>query len=270
MSHHTSVQRRRIGLARNPGFTLVELLVVIGIIALLISILLPSLSRAREMGNQVKCLSNLKQIGNSFLMYANENRQFLPFASWNDGSKLYREDWLWWQRIRFDRIGESSIQPYLQFSTSNFEVLRCPSDQFESGRKPNSATNGPYNFSYVINWWIASGSTNAVGVQATYPQYQVAKKLNQVRLSSQKVLLYEEDISTIDDSMAVSWHPTTGPNLLALRHDQAKKRDDDALLSATFLPNPGGRGNAVFADGHGDFVARDELHTARATVANQE
>jgi prepilin-type N-terminal cleavage/methylation domain-containing protein/prepilin-type processing-associated H-X9-DG protein len=65
---------------RQRGFTLVELLVVIGIIAVLISMLLPALNKAREQAKQAQCLSQLKQIGTACQMFANEHQQFLPLA----------------------------------------------------------------------------------------------------------------------------------------------------------------------------------------------
>jgi prepilin-type N-terminal cleavage/methylation domain-containing protein/prepilin-type processing-associated H-X9-DG protein len=65
---------------RPRGFTLVELLVVIGIIALLISILMPALSRARDHANAIKCLSNMRQIGQAYLMHATEHRNHVPTA----------------------------------------------------------------------------------------------------------------------------------------------------------------------------------------------
>src|SRR4051812_8398499 len=118
----TSTKPRRS--SRPRAFTLVELLVVIGIIALLISILLPSLGRARESAKRVQCLSNMRQIGTAVIQYCNENKGYFPRAA---ASGMYNDDFIWWQAGR--DIDQSALTRYFSGDRKfNPNFFICPSD----------------------------------------------------------------------------------------------------------------------------------------------
>jgi prepilin-type N-terminal cleavage/methylation domain-containing protein len=82
--------------ASNGGFTLVELLVVIGIIALLIAILLPALARAREAANRVKCLANERSMVQAAFLHAHDHQGYMPLGGVQGAS---------WVKINTDSVG---------------------------------------------------------------------------------------------------------------------------------------------------------------------
>lgn len=107
-------------------FTLIELLVVIAIIGILASILLPSLQKARAKAIQAVCMSNQKQIGTAFVMYADTNNGFFVPSSIRDGNR-----WFSWQKRLHDmnllRVPGTTNSSYTS-GTRNF-VFWCPAEE---------------------------------------------------------------------------------------------------------------------------------------------
>lgn len=223
------------------GFTLVELLVVIGIIALLVSILLPALSRAREQGRQVKCLSNVRQLGMAILQYSNDNRGNYPFHA--DGNGEYPEDWIWWQLDRVSDFSYGTIAKYLGAANNNsvqLDLYRCPSDNYMD--RPRVLFGQPYPFSYSFNYYVASNG---------YYSGPNAVKYTSILDPTRKIIIVEESENSLDDG---NWAPqlvgTSLENFLSIRHDRRVTQDGAPLDNDR-------RGNAALADGHAEYISRE-------------
>jgi prepilin-type N-terminal cleavage/methylation domain-containing protein/prepilin-type processing-associated H-X9-DG protein len=122
------------------GFTLVELLVVIGIIAVLIGILLPALNKARESASRAACLSNLRQVGQMIHIYANENKGQISLGC---RSNVYQDNYT----IRYTGAGlYYSWGPYFKAGLMKQpKVMYCPSSGLDIYHEYNGAQN-PWNY----------------------------------------------------------------------------------------------------------------------------
>lgn len=209
-------------MSRRRAFTLVELLVVIGIIALLIAILLPALRRARESANRVSCASNMRQIGIGFMMYIGDYKGYFP----RPAVSVQPEDWVYWQATR--KLDESRIAPYLG-RKFNRKLFECPSDDLKSHLLG-------YPFSYTVNFFICRNAPAPL------------IKFSRINRPAQKIFIIDESSETVDDGC---WAPqnykSDGKNLLSNRHDRRTETSKDANA---------GYGNVVYADGHYEFIAR--------------
>ncbi|HYE18419.1 MAG TPA: prepilin-type N-terminal cleavage/methylation domain-containing protein [Tepidisphaeraceae bacterium] len=148
------------GTNRRPrAFTLVELLVVIGIIALLISILLPVLSKAREAGNRVKCAANLHNIGIAAISFANDHRGVFPTSyQMPDPAYPYKfpalmsmDETLMDQPARKWRTHGVPFQTFQKYGVETGSMT-CPSADYQAVKTYDTSVGAPPEWGPVL--WI--------------------------------------------------------------------------------------------------------------------
>jgi prepilin-type processing-associated H-X9-DG protein/prepilin-type N-terminal cleavage/methylation domain-containing protein len=161
------------------GFTLVELLVVIGIIAVLISVLLPALAKARSQAQTVRCLSNIRQVGQGLLMYANANGGTLPpfvyrntaatpAYPWQNPHPVDGQDWSglrasWFTILIDDKFITADVDQNATVNTPlpdneqrpTKSVLLCPSGSSQSAYYPDLYDTAPRPFTSI---WVNPGT----------------------------------------------------------------------------------------------------------------
>jgi|SaaInl7_200m_RNA_FD_contig_51_129064_length_2519_multi_11_in_0_out_0_2 prepilin-type N-terminal cleavage/methylation domain-containing protein/prepilin-type processing-associated H-X9-DG protein len=140
------------------AFTLIELLVVISIIALLLSILIPSLNQARERAKRVLCASNLRQFGIASMVYAQSNNDFLPTCSTFSQYGPYLI-YAWYGSPRFANLGYL----YRDGLVETHKLFYCPSETNKAHKFNTSPENNWWEYTTLrdVSWGLASDYTRS-------------------------------------------------------------------------------------------------------------
>lgn len=259
--------------ARNRGFTLIEVLVVIAIIGLLVSILLPSLSRARHMAKGMACLSNLRQLSHGWHLYADANRDVSVPGRYAKapGGKDAPENWYKignglkyrprWVATMGKHVGLFAFdQPATDDDRQDYDgkVYQCPAvpewidernyaygynHQFlGNARKTNGRFhNFPVNRSRIRNFATTVLAGDCMGTAAGFP-----------RLERQDYANNGTEYAQLGNH---GW--TLDPPRLTEASDRGTGDADSPRTAVD--PRHAGKANVVFCDGHGRTATSDHL-----------
>jgi prepilin-type N-terminal cleavage/methylation domain-containing protein/prepilin-type processing-associated H-X9-DG protein len=254
--HHFGGKMKQTGvLSRRPGFTLVELLVVVGIIALLVAILIPVLSKARDSAATIKCLSNLRQMGQGIQFYSTEYKGWCTPTYKRDVDPPLMGYW-----IAVGPTGPYDV-PWQQSAASYFvkkydiqkrgvQVWNCPSGPNPEGVFPSPAG---LHGNYGINQDVGGAPLEFFSIVR---QNWRIKQLSGVNRPGDKYLLFEAGTYFI--SQASAKNPSSLRNYLVgynpLRTPMYNSIFAGEYTRDSILGRHRGRINVVFADGHGETL----------------